>query len=82
MNKPNIVELEKGTHYLCMCGKSFNPPFCDASHEARNVTKDDLAEDIFPHKLELDEPKKVALCQCTHSADKPFCDGSHLKLEG
>ena len=68
---PYVLELEAGTYWWCRCGRSKNQPFCDGSHKETSFS---------PTKVELDEPKKVALCGCKHSAKAPFCDGTHNKL--
>lgn len=68
---PAVLELEAGTYFWCACGRSSTQPFCDGSHKGTEFT---------PVKVELEEPRRVALCQCKHSANGAFCDGSHKTL--
>ena len=65
------MQLEPGDYWWCSCGKSSKQPFCDGSHKGSSFT---------PHKVVIEEAKKVALCNCKHSSDGPFCDGAHSKL--
>ena len=42
------VRLEKGTYYICACGRTLNQPNCDGSHAGTGIQ---------PLVLELDQPK-------------------------
>jgi len=68
--KPYQVDVKAGnTVYICQCGQSKNPPYCDGSH-ADHPPAEPLA-----HKAEQDSVLYV--CGCGKSSNKPFCDGSH-----
>ena len=69
--KPQVLELDAGTHWWCACGRSAGQPFCDGSHKGTGMS---------PVKFELAERKSVALCNCKHTGNKPFCDGVHKTL--
>ncbi len=70
--KPAVIELERGAHYWCACGRSKNQPFCDGSHEGT---------EFHPYEIIVTEEKRrVALCQCKRTAKAPLCDGTHAKL--
>ncbi|MGC8964224.1 MAG: CDGSH iron-sulfur domain-containing protein [Brevinematia bacterium] len=69
---PYIIELEPGTYWWCICGRSKTQPFCDGSHlEGTNFK---------PIPFEIKQKKTVHLCGCKHTKTKPFCDGSHKIL--
>ena len=70
-NIPIIKTLDKGTYYICTCGKSDNV-FCNGSHKGTDKT---------PTPITLDEPKTVALCGCGQSKNGIYCDGSHLYIK-
>lgn len=67
-DKPLIVNLEPGTHYLCTCNQSKNPPFCDGSHAGSEFT---------PQVETLTEKRTIAICACSKSSKGIFCDGAH-----
>jgi len=68
---PEVLELAPGTYYWCACGRSQKQPFCDGSHKGTPFS---------PVKLELAEPRRVALCMCKHTNGQPYCDGTHKGL--
>lgn len=57
MNQPIVVQLEKGTHYICDCGRSLNQPYCDGSHQGSGIQ---------PLVLELESPKNVEIAGPYH----------------
>ena len=68
---PHIIELKKGdTVFICRCGLTNNPPYCDGSH---------VATDKTPYSHIADEDESLYLCGCGKSGNIPFCDGSHNK---
>lgn len=70
--RPAVIELEAGTYWWCACGRSAEQPFCDRSHKGTGLR---------PVKIELEEPRRLALCQCKHTASPGLCDGTHARLE-
>ena len=68
---PAVVALEAGVYFWCACGRSANQPYCDGSHAGTGFE---------PVKLEIEEPRRVALCQCKYTGNSPFCDGEHKNL--
>ncbi|WP_225322955.1 CDGSH iron-sulfur domain-containing protein [Synechococcus sp. RSCCF101] len=70
MAHPAALELDAGTHALCICGNSSNGAFCDGSHAGTGLT---------PHMLKLDAATTIYGCSCGSSNTKPFCDGSHAR---
>ena len=69
--EPVIVKQVSKTVAYCRCTRTKNPPFCDGSHAATNIT---------PHILEFAEPTTIAICRCWRSKDHPYCDGTHGRL--
>ena len=68
---PAVMKLGAGDYWWCSCGRSSKQPFCDGSHKGTSFQ---------PHKIVLEEEKKVALCNCKHSGNGSYCDGSHANL--
>jgi CDGSH-type Zn-finger protein len=56
------VQLEQGTHWLCSCGQSKNPPFCDGMHQGTAFQ---------PLVLELDAPSTVEISGSVHAKSVP-----------
>lgn len=59
------------TVYICQCGATQTPPFCDGSHQ-QYPGKEPLA-----HTAKSDET--LYICGCGKSGNIPWCDGSHSK---
>ncbi len=68
---PAVLDLEEGTYFWCVCGRSAEQPFCDGSHKGT---------DHRPMRFDVEEKRRVALCQCKHTGNSPFCDGKHKEL--
>jgi len=47
--RPAAVELERGAHYWCACGRSKNQPFCDGAHKGT---------EFHPHEIVVPEEKE------------------------
>lgn len=68
---PRMIDVSAGdTVYICQCGQTKTPPYCDGSHQGSAKT---------PHEYKATEDKRLAVCGCGKSGDIPFCDGSHNK---
>ncbi|MBN4079358.1 CDGSH iron-sulfur domain-containing protein [Beggiatoa alba] len=68
--EPYVETLKKGESiYICQCGQTQTPPYCDASHQ-QSPGKQPLT-----HTAVADG--SVYVCGCGKTANKPWCDGSH-----
>jgi CDGSH-type Zn-finger protein len=67
---PYMVKVKKGeTTFVCQCGHSKTPPYCDGSHGAHPTGEP------LHYKAEKDETIRV--CGCGKTGSEPMCDGSH-----
>ncbi len=67
--EPWAIDVKSGEAvYICQCGKTSNPPFCDGSHQGTDFT---------PLAFTPDKDDTIYVCGCGKSANKPWCDGSH-----
>ena len=67
---PYEVKVQTGdTAYICQCGHTNKPLFCDGSHI------DHPPAQPFAYEAEKDE--SIFVCGCGKTNSKPFCDGSH-----
>lgn len=57
------------TAYICQCGHSNTPPFCDGRHEQHPGTA--------PLAYTATKDETVYICGCDKTGNKPWCDGSH-----
>jgi len=64
--QPEVLTLEAGTYYWCLCGRSRDQPFCDGSHQGTGFE---------PVEFTVDETKEVALCMCKQTKTPPFATG-------
>ncbi len=69
---PYMHGLKSGeTVYICQCGKTAMPPFCDNSHKNQPGTEP------LAHTAKKDET--LYICGCGKSRNLPWCDSSHNK---
>lgn len=67
--EPHVREMKKDeTIFVCRCGLSSSPPYCDASHTSTGKS---------PLVYTADNDGPVYFCGCGKSGNIPFCDGSH-----
>lgn len=67
---PYLVTAKKGESiYICQCGHTKTPPYCDGSHSQHPGTGPEI------HTADADGP--VYICGCGKTGNKPWCDGSH-----
>ncbi len=68
--KPYSKNITSGeTVYICQCGATKTPPFCDGSHN-EHPGKEPLV-----YTAQLDET--LYICSCGKTGNSPWCDGSH-----
>jgi CDGSH-type Zn-finger protein len=68
--EPYAESLKKDeTAYICQCGHTKTPPYCDGSHQQYPGTEP------LAYTAKADET--VYICGCGKTANKPWCDGSH-----
>ena len=68
---PTVTPLEPGVYWWCSCGRSEDQPFCDGSHKGTRFS---------PERVEITEPRNIALCNCKRSSQGAICDGTHSSL--
>ncbi len=70
---PYILSEEPGKKvWICQCGHTGKPPFCDGTHKQHPPAT--------PAALVVPEDGKLFVCGCGHSGRRPLCDGTHKKL--
>jgi len=66
---PYVVKVEaEKTVYLCQCGKTASPPYCDASHQGTGIS---------PLAFTPESDGNIHICGCGKTGTAPLCDGSH-----
>lgn len=69
---PYVVSVKKDEEvYICQCGKSAKPPYCDGSHKQ--------TKGIRPLIYSAKRDQNLFVCGCGKSDDLPWCDSSHNK---
>ena len=68
---PIALELQPGTYWWCVCGRSKTQPFCDNSHQGTGIE---------PLEVTLEAPRRISFCTCKMTTRPPFCDGTHKRL--
>ncbi|MCW8932734.1 MAG: CDGSH iron-sulfur domain-containing protein [Gammaproteobacteria bacterium] len=67
--QPMTIDIMSGdTIYICRCGQTKTPPYCDGSHRDT---------DSEPYEYTAKTNQQLYLCRCGKSKEIPFCDGSH-----
>lgn len=67
---PYRIEVKAGsTHYICQCGATKTPPYCDGSHQA--------LDHAGPLEFKAGTDATLYICGCGQSNNKPWCDGAH-----
>ena len=67
--EPIVTDVKKDdTVYICRCGLTKTPPYCDGSHAGTDKT---------PLAYTAKSSEQLYVCGCGKSANMPFCDGSH-----
>ncbi len=67
--QPYAVDVKAGESvYICQCGQTQTPPYCDGSHKTTDKTP-------FAYTAESDD--QIYVCGCGKTGNLPFCDGSH-----
>jgi CDGSH-type Zn-finger protein len=70
---PYPVEVQANeTIYICQCGHTKNPPYCDGTHNQY--------PDVQPFPFHSHDESLIHVCGCGRSDNMPFCDGSHSKV--
>jgi len=68
-SQPYVIDVAAGeTKYICQCGKTSTPPYCDGSHQG---------SDNEPLEYTASGDEQLYICGCDKTSGKPFCDGSH-----
>ena len=68
--EPYSYSIKEGdTVYICQCGHTGTPPFCDGTHQQY--------PDKEPYVYVTDKDENLFICGCGKSSNRPFCDGSH-----
>ena len=67
---PYALQLAPGEYAWCRCGKTVQPPFCDAR------------DGCLPLRFSVRARRNLEtqwLCGCQRTGTPPYCDGSHNK---
>lgn len=74
--QPYEVRVPAGESvWICQCGYTAHPPFCDGSHQ------DHPPAQPVELKAEGGRDKSYWICGCGRSAKRPLCDGTHNTLD-
>jgi len=70
---PYAITVEAGKKiFICRCGDTGNPPYCDGTHKNH--------PGVSPWIHETEKAGKLFVCGCKTSGNMPWCDGSHNNL--